>query len=133
MANKLGCTWRDAGNDTLRELEARAAALPSATEGRKNDQGKDPWHLLPWDAVRAIVKVLGFGASKYDPRNWEKGMAWSRPYAGLMRHMTAWWEGEPADPETGYSHLWHAGCCIVFLIAYELRGKGHDDRPGART
>jgi hypothetical protein len=43
--------------------------------------------------------------------------------------MTAWWEGEGADPETGYSHLWRAGCCIVFLIAYEPRGKGHDDQP----
>jgi hypothetical protein len=47
----------------------------------------------------------------------------------LMRHMTAWWEGESADPETGYSHLWHAGCCILFLITYELRGNGHNDRP----
>jgi hypothetical protein len=123
MANKLECTWRDAGNDAPRELQERAGAL----EGRKNDTGKDPWHLLPWDAVRAIVKVLAFGADKYSPRNWERGVAWSRPYAGLMRHMTA--EGERADPETGFSHLWHAGCCIIFLITYELRGLGHDDRP----
>ena len=100
-------------------------------EGRKDDQGKDPWGLAPWDAFRAIVKVLAFGAKKYAPRNWEKGMAWSRPYEALIRHMTAWWEGEKADPETGFSHLWHAGCCIVFLIAYELRGVGADDRPCA--
>jgi hypothetical protein len=102
---------------------------PPQTEGRKNDTGKDQWHLFPWDAARAIVQVLGFGASKYDPRNWEKGMAWSRPYAALMRHMTAWWEGDRYDAETGFSHLAHAGCCIIFLIAYELRGRGHDDRP----
>jgi hypothetical protein len=111
---KLECTWRDAGR---------------GGEGRKDDGGKDPWHLLPWDAVRAIVQVLAFGANKYAPRNWERGMAWSRPYAGLMRHMTAWWEGERYDPETGFSHLMHAGCCILFLITYELRGIGHDDRP----
>ena len=98
-------------------------------EGRKDDQGKDPWHLAPWDAFRAIVKVLQFGAGKYAPRNWENGMAWSRPYSALIRHLTSWWEGEKADPETGYSHLWHAGCCIVFLIAFELRGIGTDDRP----
>lgn len=101
-----------------------------AGEGRKDDGGKDPWDLLPWDAVRCIVRVLGFGARKYAPRNWEKGMAWSRCYSALMRHMTAWWEGERQDPETGMSHLWHAGCCILFLIAYELRGVGDDDRPG---
>lgn len=98
-------------------------------EGRKDDGGKDPWHLMPWDALRGISKVLAFGANKYAARNWEQGMAWSRCYSALMRHMTAWWEGEKADPETGYSHLWHAGCCILFLIAFEIRGKGEDDRP----
>lgn len=100
-----------------------------ALQGVKFDDGKDPWDLVPYDAVRAIVKVLAFGAQKYAPRNWEKGMNWSRPYAALQRHLTAWWEGEKADPETGFSHLWHAGCCLFFLIAYELRGVGKDDRP----
>src|SRR5262249_15288839 len=33
--------------------------------GRKDDQDKDPWGLAPWDAFRAIVKVLRFGADKY--------------------------------------------------------------------
>lgn len=97
--------------------------------GRKDDAGKDPWSLVPFDAVRAIVKVLQFGAKKYAPRNWEKGMHWSRPFDALQRHLTAWWEGERADAETGFSHLWHAGCCILFLIAFELRKIGTDDRP----
>jgi hypothetical protein len=99
------------------------------SEGVKFDGDKDPWHLAPWDAFRGIVKVLAFGAGKYAPRNWEKGMAWSRCFSALQRHLTKWWEGEDLDPETGYSHLWHAGCCIVFLIAYEIRGIGTDDRP----
>lgn len=98
-------------------------------QGLKYDTGKDPWHLMPWDAAKAIVKVLAFGAGKYSERNWEKGMAWSRPFAALQRHLVAWWEGEVADPETGYSHLWHAGCCVMFLIAFEIRGTGEDDRP----
>lgn len=98
-------------------------------EGRKDDSEKEPWHLAPWDAFRAIVQVLRFGAQKYGDRNWEKGMAWSRPFSALMRHMQAWWDGEPQDPETGMSHLWHAGCCVAFLISYEIRGIGNDDRP----
>jgi len=98
-------------------------------QGRKADTGKDPWHLVPWDAVRAVVTVLAFGAGKYGDRNWERGMAWSRCFAALMRHMTAWWHREGADPETGYSHLAHACCCLLFLLAMELRGIGQDDRP----
>lgn len=99
------------------------------TEGNKHDTGKDPWHLVPWDAVRAIVMILAFGARKYAARNWELGMDWSRCFSACQRHMLSWWQGEDKDPETGYSHLWHAGCCILFLIAYELRGTGTDDRP----
>jgi hypothetical protein len=98
-------------------------------EGVKFDDGKDSWHLLPYDAVRGIVKVLGFGAQKYAARNWEAGMDWSRCFSALQRHLTAWWERDPGDRDTGWSHLWHAGCCILFLIAYEMRGVGKDDRP----
>ena len=99
------------------------------TEGRKDDGEKLPWHLVAFDAVEAVVKVLRFGAAKYAPRNWELGMDWDRPFAACIRHLTAWWGREAADPETGFSHLWHAGCCIMFLIAYELRGVGKDTRP----
>jgi Domain of unknown function (DUF5664) len=98
-------------------------------EGKKFDAGKDPWHLLPTDAVRCVVRVLSFGAVKYGARNWERGMDWSRCYAACQRHLAAWWEGEKTDPETGFSHLWHAGCCLMFLIAYEQRAIGTDDRP----
>lgn len=101
-------------------------------EGNKFDAGKDPWHLAPWDAIGAIIKVLAFGAEKYAPRNWELGMDWSRCFGACIRHLTSWWQGEGADPETGYSHLWHAGACLLFLIAYEIRGTGNDDRPAGR-
>jgi len=106
---------------------------PAATEGRKDDTNKNPWHLLPFDALRAITKVLAFGATKYGGRNWEAGMDWDRPFAACLRHLTAWHEGEKADPETGFSHLWHAGCCILFLISYELRSVGRDTRPPRRN
>lgn len=98
-------------------------------EGRKDDTGKVPYDLLAPEALDAIAQVLQFGAAKYEPRNWEKGMRWGRVYAATMRHLWAWWKGEQIDAETGFSHLWHAGCCIMFLIAYEARGGGQDDRP----
>lgn len=98
-------------------------------EGRKDDQNKAPYHLLAPELLEGIAQVLAFGAAKYAPRNWEMGMDWSRPFSALMRHMWAWWRGEAKDPETGMSHLWHAACCIMFLVAYEERKTGNDDRP----
>lgn len=98
-------------------------------EGKKFDDDKLPWHLLPADAVEEIVKVLQFGATKYGERNWEAGMGWNRPFAALMRHMWSWWRREEVDPETGLSHLAHAGCCLLFLLAYVKRAVGKDNRP----
>jgi hypothetical protein len=56
-------------------------------------------------------------------------MAWHRPFSAAMRHLWAWWKGEQADPETGLPHLAHAACCLMFLMAYEKRRIGEDDRP----
>lgn len=132
-----------------RELEEQlseelADAFPAKTvdfatgEGRKDDVDKVRMELVPPELVFAVAEVLTFGATKYDARNWEKGMSWGRVFGALMRHLWAWWGGKgpttrsflfgDLDGETGYSHLWHAGCCIAFLIAYEERGSGTDDR-----
>lgn len=93
------------------------------TLGRKFDAIKDRWDLLPWDAAAEIVKVLTFGARKYAPNNWKYvDQARDRYFAALQRHMSAWWGGERLDPETGLSHLAHAGCCLLFLLSLEKNG-----------
>ena len=101
----------------------------TTTEGRKDDQGKPRYELIAPEMLHGLAEVLTFGAEKYGDRNWEKGMKWSRPFGALMRHMWAWWRGEGLDPETGKSHLLHAACCLMFLIAYESRDVFGDDRP----
>lgn len=95
----------------------------------KADAGKDRWSLLPVDATREVVKVLGFGARKYDDYNWSRGANWSRYYDAAQRHMSAFWDRRDNDAETGLHHLAHAACCVLFLLAYSLRNIGTDDRP----
>lgn len=97
--------------------------------GVKHDQNKIRWDLVPYDAVNEIAKVLTFGAAKYEARNWEKGMNWSRAFGALQRHLTRWFHGQDKDKETRLTHLSNAGCCIFFLLAWELRQVGVDDRP----
>lgn len=99
------------------------------TEGVKHDSGKSSRpELIPPEAIEALGTVLAFGAKKYADRNWELGMDWGRVFGAAMRHLWAWWKKEDKDPETGYSHLWHALTCIAFLIAYEQRKIGKDTR-----
>lgn len=100
------------------------------SEGRKDDEGKVKYDLLPSEYLEATASVLTFGAGKYEDRNWEKGMSWGRVFGALMRHLWAWWNPlvPDTDEETGYSHLWHASCCLCFLICYEQRKIGEDTR-----
>jgi len=100
-----------------------------SVHGIKFDEDKLPYHLIAPELLSSVAEILAFGAKKYIPRNWEKGMAWHRPFRACIGHMWDWWRGAGPDPETGKSHLWHAACCIMFLIAYEARGIGEDDRP----
>ena len=97
--------------------------------GLKLDKGKTRYELLSPYALEQIAQVLTYGAKKYAPRNWEKGIAWGRVFGALMRHMWAWWRGENLDKETGLSHLAHAGCCLMFLLHYTEHRKEFDDRP----
>lgn len=99
------------------------------SEGRKDDSGKLRYELYPPDALAAVVAVLSYGAAKYEPRNWERGMAWSRLRGALDRHMAAFDHGEDTDPETGLPHLAHAACCLTLLLSYQLRNAGEDDLP----
>jgi len=100
-----------------------------APEGRKYDDGKARFDLLPPDAIWEVVRVYTAGAGKYGDRNWEKGIRYGRVFAAICRHAFSWWRGERADQETGIHHLAHAAWNCLALLTYELRGKTEfDDR-----
>ena len=91
------------------------------TEGRKFDQDKPRYGLLPPKALRSTVDVLTFGAKKYDADNWRKVPDGKRRYFDAMqRHLWAWQEGELKDPESGLPHLAHAMCCLMFLLEKDI-------------
>lgn len=99
--------------------------MESAT---KHDQEKIPLELLSPVALNMIGEVMAFGAKKYAAHNWRKGMVWSRLLGAALRHILAYMGGEDKDPESGLSHIAHAGCCIMFLLEYIAKGLGQDDR-----
>jgi hypothetical protein len=89
---------------------------------------KTRFDLVPFAAVGEIADALAYGADKYSANNWCRGTNWGRYFAALCRHVFAWWRGEDKDPESGLSHLAHAGCCLLFLMEYQRNGWGTDDR-----
>lgn len=109
---------------TLQELTAPVGSA----EGTKHDSGKPPLSLIPYSALKTEAAVMLFGAQKYDPWNWKKGMKWSRLLDAALRHVNQYAAGEDKDPESGIIHLAHARCCLAFLIDYAEHGLGTDDR-----
>ncbi len=98
---------------------------------------KPPLELVPQALIRGAARALGYGANKYAPNNWRRGMRWGEVFGGLQRHLTAWNEGEDHDPMdttppgSGLNHLDHAAACLGFLmhmVTHEAYFK-MDDRP----
>jgi hypothetical protein len=100
----------------------------AAPKGIKYDSGKPPMELLSSEALTQIAKVMGKGAEKYGAQNWRNGLEWSRVIGAALRHLTSFNNGEDLDPETGLSHLAHAGCCVMFLLEYIKTHPELDDR-----
>ena len=77
-------------------VESLRATDDPNKQGVKFDDGKTRYDLVPVELTEAVALILGDGAKKYGDRNWEKGMAWSRPFGALLRHLFAWWWDSPS-------------------------------------
>jgi len=99
-------------------------------EADKKDKNKPRLGLVPSSLIWAVAEIMtdAVRSGKYEAHNWRKGMPWSTAYDALQRHLTDWNESKTLDKDSGKSHLWHAACELAFLIEYEQREVGRDDR-----
>jgi len=103
------------------ELDRVKESQTATTGGRKFDQGKLQYGLIPPTALKETVKVLTAGAIKYDKYNWQKVPdAQDRYFDALQRHLWDWKSGQQLDSETGINHLAHAVCNLLFLLERDL-------------
>lgn len=101
---------------------------PKTTQGL----AKAPLHLVPPSVLANLSDAFAEGARKYGPYNWrEKSISSSVYYAAVLRHLTAWWDGEDIDPDSqnGSHHLSNAQACLAMLQDAEGLGILNDDRP----
>jgi hypothetical protein len=106
-----------------KELESQRENMNRILQaGRKFDGGKLEYGLLPPLALEETVKVLTFGAQKYERDNWQRVPDSKRRYFdALQRHVWAWKQGEQIDQESGLPHLAHAMCCLMFLYEHDVK------------
>ncbi len=91
--------------------------------------GKVPMHL--WPKTATVLGAMGLldGALKYGRSNWRAvGIRASIYYDAIDRHMSAWFEGEDIDPDSGLPHLAHALASLAIIVDAIAGDRFRDDR-----
>lgn len=92
--------------------------LPSA--GMRHS-GKLPVHLVPAEFNLLLTAVLEYGAQKYNPHNFEKGMDLDDLLRGAESHLLAMKAGVIYDPESGLPHAGHAAWNMLTFAMQMMR------------
>lgn len=95
--------------------------------GIRENKGKAPVGLILSRALLEVAKVAEFGAKKYSPHNYRKGMRWSFFVDAIMRHLIKYCTGQRIDEESGLSHLAHIAWNALAMLEYEVEKIGDDD------
>jgi len=113
-----------AANERFAQLHTNAIIsneVVKKLDAKKNDDGKLRTDLLPIDALREVIKILGYGANKYGEHNWKNGLEQKRIIAALLRHTFEIMDGNVIDSESHLMHAAHVACNALFLIHYQLK------------
>ncbi len=89
----------------------------------KETQGKVPLELLDPHFLHEVANVFEFGAQKYDRWDWLGGIPFSKIQGAMLRHLTAWMNGEDVAEDSGLSHLAHLAANCQMLLRWI-----HDNR-----
>jgi len=97
----------------------------AAGQGAKYDTGKLRYDLITPQSLAGLASILGMGAEKYGPNNWQQiSDGESRYTAAMMRHFEAYRAGDTADEDSNQSHVYHCMCNLMFLIHFESNREG---------
>jgi hypothetical protein len=102
------------------------------TTGAQREKMHIRYDLFPIEAMESYCRVAEYGAKKYAPRNWEKGLPRMQIAASLIRHLFAYMRGQDNDDGPGGSGLPHVDHIIwnaAALCHHHHHGIEDDRRP----
>ena len=87
------------------------------------NEGKPKWSLVHYDSLIPMIRVLEFGAEKYEKENWKKELDLKEILESMQRHLAKLMDGEEFDSESGISHMGHIQCNAMFYNFHKERVK----------
>lgn len=92
---------------TLRQKEVQES-MAQETKMLRYDSGKPNWTLIDFKTIEPMVRVMEYGATKYQEGNWKlPPNDPKQPLQSAFRHLIALVSGEEIDEESGVSHAGH--------------------------
>lgn len=107
--------------DLWKEQKAAAKATVGDREAMRFNTGKVEWSLVDFKALEPMVQVLMYGAQKYEPDNWKKGLPEKKVIESLLRHVFDMLDGQDNDIESGLPHIGHVLCNAMFISYFRRR------------
>lgn len=118
-------------------LEGIGAAIKRLNTKDTNPKDAVGIRKIPLSTISApVLAEVGVGmlegARKYGRHNYRvASVRASVYYDAAFRHLTAFWEGEDIDPESGISHISKAIAGLAVMRDAMIQNKFVDDRPPA--
>lgn len=109
-------------------------AHPAAESGAQREKLNIlPYDLVPFQEITdAFTRVAEFGAVKYEPWNWSKGLKRVQLLGSLLRHAFAYLRGQDRDADSGLLHtdhiLWNA-VALCHNVAHDLEDGRRKEPP----
>ena len=105
--------------------EVRKSNSPEALDklsGKKSDEGKPRFSLLPWDALEKVVEVLEYGAKKYSDYGWKDvDNGYYCFIDAAFRHIKSIMENFDYDDESNLLHIAHAATNLLFALHFKCK------------
>jgi hypothetical protein len=107
-----------AGNTMPDLLDHGTNLHPAASSGAQREKlHTATYDLIPYkEFTEAFTRVAEFGAIKYAPWNWSKGLPRVQILCSLLRHAFAYLRGEERDADSGLLHTDHILWNAVVLV-----------------
>ena len=88
-------------------------------KGRKDDQGKLRWDLLPLDLIEKVVDIYTHGAERYGVNTWQNlEDGYNRFKAAMLRHLAEHEKGNVIDNDSKREHLAHVAWNALAMLYY---------------